>query len=191
MYSGSRKLYWIRLCVNLLLCLQVVNASAHLAWWSTSRIILLNNSFRFKNLEANKWPKQSKTFFFFLVQSSHVRIWSSVCALWMGIFHSPLDLVTYKYCAVSYCSCEMLWPKLDKNHSTQVDKFSKILFWEELTVFLSVCTIYFLNIKGCGNLLSRQLSFSFLSMHSTCKMLYVWTVKMAKQFFTISMYLYV
>lgn len=64
MYNGSRKLYWIRLYVNLLLCLQVVNASAHLAWWSTSRIILLNNSFRFKNLEANKWPKQSKTFFF-------------------------------------------------------------------------------------------------------------------------------
>lgn len=67
MYSGSRKLYWIRLCVNFLLCLQVVNVSAHLVWWSTSRIILLNNSFRFKNLEANKWPKQSKTFFFFFL----------------------------------------------------------------------------------------------------------------------------
>ena len=189
--------------MNLLLCLQVVNVSAHSAWWSTSRIILLNNSFKFKNLEANIWPKQSKTFFFFLyffflsflflVQSSHVRIWSSVCALWMRIFHSPLVLVTYKYCAVSHCSCEMLWPKLDKNnnHSTQVDKFRKILFWEELTMFLSVCTVCFLNIKGCGNLLSRQPSFSFLSMHSTCKMLYVWTVKMAKQFFTIYMYLYV
>jgi len=101
----------------------------------------------------------------------------------MRIFHSPLDLVTYKYCAVSRCSCEMLWPKLDKNHSTQVDKFSKILFWEELTVFLSVCTIYFLNIKGCGNLLSRQSSFSFLSMHSTCKVLYCLNCENGKAIF--------
>lgn len=48
-------------------------------------------------------------------------------------------------------------------------------------MFLSVCTIYFLNINGSGNLFSRH--HNPFSMHNTCKVVCVRTVKMAEQFF--------
>lgn len=179
--------------MSCLKCL-VVNVSAHSAWWSTSRIILWNNSFKLRIWKQTNGQNRVKPFFLFLGQSSHVRILTSVYALWMRIYHSPLVLVTYKYCAVSHCSCcEMLWPKLYKNnnHFTQVDKVREILFWEELTMFLSVCTVYFLNIRDVeiSSVGSHHSVFCPCTVLARCCMSEMW--KWQSNFFTIYVYLYV
>lgn len=83
--------------------------------------------------------------------------------------------------------CQMLWPELLQKLTTLTNvRISRHPFLRRVTVFLSVCTIYFLNIKGYGKLFNRQPWFHLFSMHDTpgwCVCVRVRTVKMAKQFF--------
>lgn len=138
---------------------------------------------------------QNRLRLLFLVRSSQVRIWRHFHALWMVVCHSSSVLVIIINIVRCYTVvvCEMLWPKVFTKITTVLMDLKSLdeFFFGKSYCVLSVCTIYFLNINGSGNLFSRHRN----SVLFQCTTLARWCVselwKWQSNFFTFYMYLYV